>query len=280
MRLDVGSRTDVGRVRENNEDAYRVVEPLQLFIVSDGMGGEAHGEVASAMAVEVVADHCQASLDNPELPLYGEPRTALSARTQRLASALFLANRRIYESALHNPEQWGMGATIVAAWIEGPRLSIAHVGDSRIYLLRAGSLRQLTEDHSLVAEQVRTGLISKQQAEVSELQNVLTRALGPHPQVLVDTAEHSIEPGDVILLCSDGLTRMLDDEELAGTVGAYDEPQRAADKLVELAKENGGTDNITVVIVRVAAQPDGLLGKLKRWTHPSGKDGDHSDDTG
>ena len=280
MRLDVGSRTDVGRVRENNEDAYLVVEPLQLFIVSDGMGGEAHGEVASAMAVEVIADHCQASLNDPELPLYGEPRPGLSPRTQRLASALFLANRRIYESALHNPEQWGMGATIVAAWIEGPLLSIAHVGDSRIYLLRAGSLRQLTDDHSLVAEQVRTGLISKQQAEVSELQNVLTRALGPHPQVLVDAAEHLIEPSDEVVLCSDGLTRMLGDEELASVLAGSPEPQRAADKLVELAKENGGTDNITVVIVRVPGQSDGLLGKLKRWTHPSGKDRDHSDDTG
>ncbi len=129
----------------------------------------------------------------------------LSARTNRLASALNLANRRIYESALQHPEQRGMGATIIAAWTDGPLLSIAHVGDSRIYLLRGGALQQLTADHSLVAEQVRSGLISKQQAEVSELQNVLTRALGPHAEVLIDAAEHPLQPGDAIVLCTDGL---------------------------------------------------------------------------
>jgi protein phosphatase len=256
-----------------------VVVPLQVFIVSDGMGGEANGEVASALAVETVADYCQASLDNPQAPLAVETRSGLSARTNRLASALNLANRRIYESALQHPEQRGMGATIVAAWAEGSLLSIAHVGDSRIYLLRGGELQQLTADHSLVAEQVRSGLISKQQAEVSELQNVLTRALGPHAEVLIDAAEHPLQPGDAIALCTDGLTRMISDEELASVVATHPAPQDAADRLVELANENGGTDNITVIVVRIAPEPDGLIDKLKRWTGTGEKKPDHADDT-
>jgi serine/threonine protein phosphatase PrpC len=279
LRLDVGSRTDVGRVRENNEDSYRVIEPLQLFIVSDGMGGEAHGEIASALAVETVAEDCQASLDDPQAPPAAETRPGVSARTNRLANALHLANRRIYESALQHPEQRGMGATIVAAWANGPLLSIAHVGDSRIYLLRGGELQQLTADHSLVAEQVRTGLISKQQAEVSELQNVLTRALGPHAEVPIDAAEHPLQPGDAIVLCTDGLTRMVSDEEIASVVATHPAPQDVADRLVELANENGGTDNITVIVVRLAPQPDGLIDKLKRWTGAVEKKPDHADDT-
>ena len=277
MRLDVGSRTDVGRVRENNEDAYRVVAPLQLFIVSDGMGGEAHGEVASALAVETVAEHCQDAVDHPELPIYGEERPNLSTRTQRLAEALHLANRAIFHSAVQHPEQEGMGATIVAAWLEGNELSVAHVGDSRIYLIRNGAMTQLTADHSLVAEQVRSGVISKQQAEVSEFQNVLTRALGPHPEVQIDAAEHTIEPGDAILLCSDGLTRMVRDDEIAATILGNNNAQSAADRLIELANKNGGTDNITVIVVRAAASNGGLFGKVKRWARSG--DAPPSDDT-
>ncbi len=263
--MDVGARTDVGRVRENNEDAFLVVEPLELFIVSDGMGGEAHGEVASAIAVETISEHCQSAEVNPSIPLFGETHPELSARTNRLASAVNLANSRIYEASERDPGQHGMGATVVAAWLEGPKLCLVHVGDSRVYLLRAGALEQLTADHSLVAEQVRRGFISPQQAESSELQNVLTRALGPHQQIELDAAEHPLKPGDILILCTDGLTRMVSDEEIASTLLTTPGAQAAADHLIDLANENGGIDNSTVVIVCLLPEHDGLLDKFKLW---------------
>jgi PPM family protein phosphatase len=265
LRIEVGSRTDVGRIRENNEDAFLVVAPLELFIISDGMGGEAHGEVASAIAVETIAEHCQSAETNPDAPLFGEPRPELSPRTNRLASAVNLANRRIYEASERDPGQHGMGATVVAAWLDGPKLSLAHVGDSRVYLLRAGALEQLTADHSLVAEQVRRGFITPQQAESSELQNVLTRALGPHFEIELDAAEYILKPGDMLILCTDGLTRMVSDEEIASTLLTTTGAQAAADRLIELGNENGGVDNITVVIVSIPPEPDGLLDKFKLW---------------
>src|SRR5712691_5086861 len=171
VRIVSGGVTDVGRVRTNNEDCYRIVAPQNLFVLSDGMGGEAHGEVASALAVETVVKHCLDAEDNPE--------------------------------------RHGMGATLTAAWIHGTKLSIAHVGDSRAYLLRSGSLLQLTRDHSLVAEQVRRGILTAAEAEESEMQSVLLRALGAQPEIEVDAEEHILFPRDVLLLCCDGLTRMV-----------------------------------------------------------------------
>jgi serine/threonine protein phosphatase PrpC len=263
--MDVGARTDVGRVRDNNEDAYRVVEPLGLYVVSDGMGGEAHGEIASALAIETIVEYCESVLSDPSAPLLIPERPEISARANRLESAVNLANQRIYGSAERNPHQRGMGATVVVAWIEGTKLSIAHVGDSRIYLLRAGELGQLTADHSLVAEQVRQGLITAQQAELSELQNVLTRALGPHEDTLIDAADHQLQPGDTLLLCTDGVTRMVSEEEIASTLLTSTSAQQAADQLIDLANENGGVDNSTAIVVRVPSAPGGVLNKLKRW---------------
>src|ERR1700688_2221688 len=159
-----GGVTDVGRVRTNNEDCFRIVAPLHLFVLSDGMGGEAHGEVASALAVETVVQHCIESLENPAVTLYGEQQAEWTEKAKRLSSAAHLANTKIFESAQEHPEQHGMGATLTVAWIEGARLSIAHVGDSRAYLLRSGTLQQLTSDHSLVADQVRHGILTAAEA--------------------------------------------------------------------------------------------------------------------
>ena len=265
MRIDVGARTDVGRVRENNEDAFLVVAPLELYVVSDGMGGEAHGEVASRIAVETIAEHCQSTGADSSAPLFGDSRPELSARTNRLASAVYLANQRIYEASERDPNQRGMGATVVAAWLEGPKLSLVHVGDSRVYLLRAGALEQLTADHSLVAEQVRRGYITPQQAESSELQNVLTRALGPHDQIQIDAAEHILKPGDTLILCTDGVSRMVSDEEIASTLLTTTGAQAAAERLIDLANENGGVDNSTAIIVSIPLEHDGLLDKFKLW---------------
>ncbi len=271
MRVDIGARTDVGRVRNNNEDSYRVVPLLSLFVLSDGMGGEAHGEVASALAVETVATHCLEAANNLSAPSFGEPRPDLSEKTNRLASAVHLANRKIHEAALSDPRNRGMGATVLAVWLDGRRLSLVHVGDSRAYRLRAGAFAQLTSDHSLVAEQVRRGILTPQQADTSAMQSVLIRALGTHAEVEVDADEQLLLDGDALLLCSDGLTRMVTEPEIASTLLTYPDAQAAADRLVALANDYGGEDNVTVVVLRVALGSEGLLARLRRWSRSAGK---------
>ena len=271
MRVDIGARTDVGRVRNNNEDSYRVVPLLSLFVLSDGMGGEAHGEVASALAVDTVATHCLEAANNLSAPFFGELRPDLSEKTNRLASAVHLANRKIHEAALSDPRHRGMGATVLAVWLDGRRLSLVHVGDSRAYRLRAGALEQLTSDHSLVAEQVRRGILTPQQADTSALQSVLIRALGTHAEVEVDAGEHLLHNGDALLLCTDGLTRMVTEPEIASTLLTYPDAQAAADRLVALANDYGGEDNVTVVVLRVALGSEGLLARLHRWSRSAGK---------
>jgi len=263
--MEIGSRSDVGRMRGNNEDCCKVVPELNLAVLSDGMGGEAHGEVASQMAVEGVSDHCQEWVNDPEAPLASEARSDLSEHTNRLISGIRKANGRIFETAKQNPTHRGMGATVVAVWVNEQRMSLAHVGDSRAYLLRSGELQQLTADHSLVAEQVRRGIITQQQADESENASVLLRALGIEEDVQVDADEHLLMEGDIVLVCSDGLTRMVTEPEIASTLLTHPGAQSAADRLVELANEYGGADNITVILMRMPTSPDGLLVRLWRW---------------
>lgn len=264
MQIASDGLTDVGRVRTNNEDSFRILEALHLFVLSDGMGGEAHGEVASSMAVESIVNYCAEATDDSGMILDGAAGEHWAEKTKRLQSAVYLANSRIYESAQKNPEQRGMGATLTAAWFDNGRLSIAHVGDSRAYLLRGGTLLQLTSDHSLVAEQVRRGIITPQEAEASEMQSVLLRALGAHSQVEVDVDEVGIYPRDVLLLCSDGLTRMVTEPEIAGSLQAETDPTSVARKLIELANERGGIDNITVIVARFQEEPKSWLSWLRR----------------
>ena len=270
MRIQAGARTDLGRVRKNNEDCYEIKPALNLYVLSDGMGGQAHGEVASKLAVQTIVTHCQQAENSRATPIFGEPQPDVSERTNRLTSAIHLANRKVYEAAAANAEQNGMGATIVAAWIEGQRLSLAHVGDSRAYLLRAGSLDQLTADHSLVAEKVRVGILTPQEADASELQSVLTRAVGTNATIQVDADEQMLLAGDSLLLCSDGLTRMVTDPEIASTLLTSTSAQEAADRLVELANENGGVDNVSVIVLRVLQKSEGVLERLKAWKRNSG----------
>jgi serine/threonine protein phosphatase PrpC len=256
-----GGVSDVGRVRTNNEDSFRIVEPLNLFILSDGMGGEAHGEVASAMAVDTVEQYCrnpEANKEDSGVTLHGAASDTWMPQTKMLQNAVFQANFKIHDSAQKHPEQRGMGATLTAGWLNDTKLSIAHVGDSRAYLLRTGNLQQLTNDHSLVAEQVRRGILTRQQAEESEMQSVLLRALGANPDVDVEVDEIDVMAGDVLLFCSDGLTRMVSEPEIAGKLQAETDPAVAAQKLVDLANERGGLDNVTVIVVR-------LQEESKRW---------------
>jgi len=219
------------------------------------MGGQAAGEVASKLGVDIILEHNRQSARNPDLETVGEYEQMFSPVTNRLASSIRLSNQAIHEAAEQKPSTVGMGSTVVAAQLTGNVLSIAHVGDSRIYLFHEGELRQLTQDHSLVMEQVRQGLISREEAEQSELSNVILRALGAEPDVQVDLDELWVNEGDQILLCSDGLTRMASDAQIAPVLAEPFTAQQACERLVELANERGGEDNVSVIVVRLLASP-------------------------
>jgi protein phosphatase len=226
-------RTDVGRQRSVNEDSLVLAPPF--FAVADGMGGARAGEVASAMA----ADAFEGEADS------GEPAEA------QLARILREANRRIYELAATDDSHRGMGTTVTAAKVTGGEISLGHVGDSRAYRLREGELEQLTRDHSLVAELERSGQITPEAAEHHPQRSIITRALGPEPDVQVDTYTLAGRAGDVFLICSDGLTSMISDDELASIVRGAASLEDAADSLVRAANQSGGKDNITVVMFRL-----------------------------
>src|SRR6202041_55235 len=241
MNVEFGARSDTGRARENNEDCFASAPELNLFVLSDGMGGLAAGEVASKLACDTIIRRCRDAESNSALPLIGEHLPALSVTSNRLASAIRVANHVVYAAAQSNEQNRGMGATVVAAYfVDEQRVSVAHVGDSRIYRLRGGDLEQLTQDHSFVAEQVRQGKMTEQEASTSTMQNVLIRALGIDPTVEVDVSEELLMEADTVLLCSDGLTRELSDAQIAAVLGKSEEPQAAASRLVDLAKQAGG----------------------------------------
>jgi serine/threonine protein phosphatase PrpC len=254
--IEAGACTDVGRIRNNNEDSYRLAEELGLFVLSDGMGGMTSGEVASLLTVDTIVAHCCDAEADSSLALVGNRIPGLSEAANRLASAVRLANRAVREAAVQSADgaedssQRGMGATVVAVRISEGRLSLAHVGDSRAYRLRGNVFEQLTRDHSFVAEQVRRGILTEEEASRSNLQNVLTRALGVQAEVEVDVVEQGVVEGDTLLLCSDGLTRELSDSQIAGVLESTEDAERASDLLVELANQAGGGDNITAVVLR------------------------------
>lgn len=268
-KLQYGAQSDRGCVRQNNEDAYGVAPELGLFVLSDGMGGLEYGEVASRLAVDTILDHCREAAQNARLPLEGPPVDGVSAEANRLVSAVRRANRAIHAAALDGGIEQ-MGATAVAVRLVENRLSIAHVGDSRAYLFRAGRLTQITQDHSYVAEQVRHGRMTADQAGASALQNVLMRALGVDEDVEADVTEELLSDADTVVLCSDGLTRELSDAQIAATLAEHQDPQRAASRLVTLALQAGGGDNITVIVLRVGAKPHGILGQVGGWFKKSG----------
>ncbi|MFA5910868.1 MAG: Stp1/IreP family PP2C-type Ser/Thr phosphatase [Vicinamibacterales bacterium] len=245
MQLKVGAATDVGRVRPINEDAYLARPEQGLFVVCDGMGGAASGEVASQIAVKVIGDLFD---EAPGVTTAG----ARLPRSARLGDAVCAANDAIYDHAEADKVHTGMGTTVVSAWIEGDILSLAHVGDSRAYLWHDGQIEPVTSDHSLVEAQVRAGLIDREQSLTSVHQNVLLRALGRELDVEVELDEVRVSAGDCLLLCSDGLTRMVPDAELADTLARFrGDPQGACAHLIAAANAKGGPDNITVVIVEV-----------------------------
>jgi PPM family protein phosphatase len=248
--VQFGARTDTGRIRKNNEDSFLAAPELNLFVLSDGMGGLSAGEVASRLTVDSVATHCRDAEANPALEFVGEKLSGISPASNRLASAVRFANRIVYDAARRHSGQHGMGATVVAVRFTQERMTVAHVGDSRAYRLRGNHLEQLTEDHSLVAEQLRRGHITERQAGASDLRNVLMRGIGVQPEEQADLSEQLVMEHDVVLLCSDGLTRELSDAQIAGVLATHACVQTAADRLVNLASQAGGADNITAVVLR------------------------------
>jgi serine/threonine protein phosphatase PrpC len=231
--VEQAGRTDVGRQRTANEDSLVVSPPL--FAVADGMGGAKAGEVASAVAVEAVEAWRESA----------EPAEA------QLAEIVRDANRRIYDLAVADESRRGMGTTLTLAKVHGDEVSLAHVGDSRAYRLRDGELTQLTRDHSLVAELERSGQITPEAAEHHPQRSIITRALGPEPDVEVDTYTLAGRDGDVFLICSDGLTSMISDEEVTSILRSSGSLDEAADALVRAANQSGGKDNITVILFRL-----------------------------
>ena len=246
MRLKVGAATSVGRVRPINEDAYLVQEDRALFVVCDGMGGAAAGEVASLLAIETIGAFVRNGALGKGTHRGFQPRTA------GLGRAVEEANRAIIARAQSDSASAGMGTTVVATWIGDGLASIAHVGDSRLYVRHAYGFEALTSDHSLVEAQVQAGLIDREQSLKSEHQNILLRALGREPDVEVELGESTVAAGDRFLLCSDGLTRTVTDEGLAAALDRFiGNPQAACDHLIATANENGGPDNVTAVVVEV-----------------------------
>ena len=264
LQLDIAAKTDPGCVRENNEDSLAVDETLGLLVVADGMGGHNAGEVASRMATETILEYARKWLGGEKqlIPEKGDP--AKSVRARQLEYFLQTANTLIFEKSKVIPQDHGMGTTVVAVLASDGGATVAHVGDSRLYLMRNGSLEAMTEDHSLVADQVRRGLITAQQAEQSSLQNILTRALGTEANVAIDVNDLPLLKGDVLLLCTDGLTKMVPEGEIAQTLKTSTTAAAACNSLIESARQAGGVDNVTVITVFVGkkAGVGGLLGKI------------------
>jgi serine/threonine protein phosphatase PrpC len=259
--IQAAGTTDIGLVRKNNEDNFGYDLRHGIFVVCDGMGGQQAGELASKIAVDTVLEYFRQNQDSA--PVGGGRFEGVSSRAVSLASAIQLANQAIHESGARDVHHAGMGSTIVAVAVEGNLFSIANVGDSRIYLIRNRNVVQLTNDHSLVMEQVRRGLMTVEEAEQSKMQNVIVRALGTDDSVEPDLADHEFNSDDVLLLCSDGMSRYVRNEKMAEAVN-QDSLEQACGDLIAAAKSGGSDDNITCLLIR-ALHPswkDRIFGRL------------------
>ena len=242
--------TDPGKKRANNEDAYLVNDGPGLYAVADGVGGGEAGEVASRIAVDMIAGAMPDLLGDKDRTPPSEIRSGDVRELAEFRHAVLLANRNIREEAGKDPSRTGMGTTLTALLLAQKKAFLAHIGDSRAYLLRAGKLEQLTNDHSVVAEQVRSGLLTPAQARTSPYRHVITRALGIDEEAAPDLVERSVLKNDAFLLCSDGLTEMVDNREISGILSGAS-PRDTVKKLIDAANERGGVDNITAVVVKV-----------------------------
>ena len=253
MKIRYAAKTDVGQKRNHNEDYFSLIEDEQLFIVADGMGGHASGEVASKMAAETVGEFYQRTKDEEATWPYKVDRS-LSYIENRLVCGIKLANFRIYESANRDIRYKGMGTTIVAAMIKGDKIYLAHVGDSRCYRIREGGISQLTRDHSLLEDykEAKPDMTEEEERNFPH-KNVITRALGMRDTVQVDVKPHQIQDGDYYVMCSDGLSGMVEDEQIREIIQKTKTLERVVEELVDHANRAGGTDNITTLVLQCVA---------------------------
>ena len=250
MKIASAGLTNTGKKRRKNEDSYFIDPDTNLFVVADGMGGHAAGEVASKIAVSTIGEFIQdaarlapvaAGSDRPQL-----------GRGENITAAIQSANDQILQAMEENLKHLGMGTTVVTAWLIERRAYIGHVGDSRAYLVRDGRIQQITVDHTLVNEQVRRGILTEAEARNHPSRNILTRAVGSHGQVMVDINEEELRAGDQLLLCSDGLYTMVDDPTILKAVDDNGgDPDAACRQLIQIANEHGGEDNITVILLEI-----------------------------
>ena len=258
MNYEFCFRTDPGLARENNEDSVTVDEPTRLGILADGMGGYNAGEVASGMATTFIKSELGRWLAQAGRHANGrEVRRAMEICVDN-------ANRSIFNAANSNPQYSGMGTTLVVGVFQDGRLMLGHIGDSRCYRLRQAHLEQITKDHSLLQEQMDAGLITPEQAATSTNKNLVTRALGVEDAVLLEVNEHKVEPGDLYLMCSDGLSDMLDDEANAQILTGDGSLEQKTVQLIDAANANGGRDNISVLLAQ-ASSGSRKRGLISRW---------------
>jgi protein phosphatase len=264
--LQSASLTDPGRVRDHNEDCIESRPDLGLFVLADGMGGYNAGEVASGMATSLISDGLQESWDMRAVSRLGrDDAKALSEKLTR--EQIARANSAIYTTSQNNPECAGMGTTLVVTLFYDNFLTVAHIGDSRLYRLRGESMEQVTRDHSLLQEQLDSGLITPEEAKLSQNKNLVTRALGIDPTVEPEVHVYETQPDDTYLLCSDGLSDMVEDEEIRLTlITLKTNPNLTVQQLVQAANDNGGRDNISAMLIRIAEPfgvPRGWIARLK-----------------
>lgn len=247
MAIHAAGNTDVGCVRKHNEDSFLSEPSLGLFLVADGLGGHAAGEVASRIVVETVSQFIAQTMEKDRTwPVQYDP--SLSYNGNRLKVALLLANRAIVEDIRQNPERETMGSTVVAALFHGPKVTLAHVGDSRAYVVDPKGIRQVTKDHSWVAEQVANGILTASEARVHPFRNVITQALGNGGDLDVEVQELELSKSERLLLCSDGLSGMIGDQQISDIIGTSKDIATAVESLISTAKDHGGEDNITAIL--------------------------------
>ena len=261
-------QTDTGRVREHNEDMIAVDSDLGLVVLADGMGGYNAGEVASGIAVKTVFNLVREALERQDLTV-PDPTTGLCRASIILRDAIQRANKIIYQTARSQAQCEGMGTTVVAALFFDNRISVAHVGDSRLYRMRAGAIEQVTLDHSLLQELVDRGFYSPEEAARASNPNYVTRALGVEAQVDVEMQEQPVQKGDTYLLCSDGLSDMIGDDDMAVTISTFGANLSSVGQhLIQLANDNGGKDNISVILTQVVDSfpaRHGIFDRILKW---------------
>jgi protein phosphatase len=242
-----GVKSDKGRIREINEDSYNIIAGYPgipvTFIIADGMGGHNSGEVASKAAVDFVSDYI---LKSPQAIADSENVLLI------IKEIMEKSNTHVYNKSLESETDSGMGTTLIVAVVNGKKLYIGHVGDSRLYLIREDKIERLTEDHSFIEELIKNGTLTREEAENHPNKNVITRALGCAQEVQIDTYSHELRDEDICIVCTDGLTNMLSEQEIKDIVLGNEEPQIACDRLVEQANLRGGEDNITVMVFKNA----------------------------